>query len=118
MREELPPGADDLPARVRAAIRSQLPQGKPEAALVAAKLRLSSRSLQRRLASQGTTYQRLLDEVRSALARAYLEDRRLAGNLTAVAVLLGYSHLPSFLRASRRWQREAAAGRGQPPAGT
>ncbi len=68
---------------------------------VAARLHVSSRTLQRRLSEHGTSYQELLDDVRVRLARAYLKDARLG--VAEVAYLLGYSELRAFDRAFRRW---------------
>jgi len=66
---------------------------------------LSARTLQRRLAEQGTTFQEVVDEVRRELARKYLQDRALG--VTEVAYLLGFSELSAFDRAHRRWTGKA-----------
>ena len=68
---------------------------------------METRSLQRRLADQGMTFQGLLDETRRHLAEAYLRDERL--DLAEIALLLGYSEQSAFTRAFRTWT-------GLPPA--
>lgn len=88
--------------RVRACIRSMLPAADGATAdAVAARLRISSRSLRRRLRQEGTHFQAILDDVRSELANHYLaiENRRI----DEVAFLLGFSDPSAFTKAFRRW---------------
>ncbi len=66
---------------------------------------LSRRTLQRRLAEQGITYKRLVDETREALARRYLENPQRS--LTEITFLLGFSEQSAFTRAFRRWHGES-----------
>jgi AraC-like DNA-binding protein len=87
--------------RVRAALLELLPAGQPTAAEVARRLALSGRTLQRRLADEGTTFQAVLDRTRLALARHYLA--RPDVTVTEVAFLLGYDEPSSFYRAFHRW---------------
>ena len=61
----------------------------------------SERTLQRRLAAEETSFQRLLDDTRRELAQHYLGQRNLS--LADIAYLLGFSDQSSFFRASRRW---------------
>ena len=90
-----------LSGRVRAMLVSALPNGVPEAGKIAAALHLSPRSLQRKLAAEGTSFKALLEQSREALARAYLA----AGNhsVSEVTFLLGYTDTSAFSRAFRRW---------------
>ena len=62
---------------VRRAISLSLAEG-PTLDGVAATMHTSGRTLRRRLASAGTSFQQLLDEVRAELARRYLRDHRLS----------------------------------------
>ncbi|MFI5891344.1 AraC family transcriptional regulator ligand-binding domain-containing protein [Actinoplanes sp. NPDC051513] len=87
--------------RVHAALLELLPAGQPSATAVARRLALSSRTLQRRLADEGTTFQAVLDHTRLALARHYLA--RPDVTVTEVAFLLGYDEPSSFYRAFHRW---------------
>ncbi|HWO08502.1 MAG TPA: helix-turn-helix transcriptional regulator, partial [Polyangiaceae bacterium] len=70
-------------------------------ALIARRLGLGERTLQRRLRDEGTSFAALLDEARAELARSYLGDSKLA--IFEVAYLLGYSEPSAFNRAFRRW---------------
>ena len=69
---------------------------------VARELRLSTRTLQRRLTEQGITFQRLLEDARRELARHYLLHSSLELNETAY--LLGYEDANSFFRAFHHWE--------------
>lgn len=64
-------------------------------------LGMSVRTLCRRLTSEGTSFQRLLDEVRCGLALRHLIGERVSVGETARR--LGYSEANSFHRAFRRW---------------
>lgn len=101
--------------RVHAAIIDLLPNGAPTQAQIAARLHMSTRNLQRKLAAEDTSYQALLDRTRRELARDYLRDARYS--IDEVTYLLGFSEASSFARAFKRWTgvspsefRETAAG--------
>jgi AraC-like DNA-binding protein len=95
------PPVETLPDRVRALVAAELTAGSASATQVARAMRLSSRTLTRRLAELGTSYQALLDEVRAGLAHQYLlEDGR---SVEDVAGVLGFSDARAFLRAFQRW---------------
>ncbi|MGN6781479.1 MAG: AraC family transcriptional regulator ligand-binding domain-containing protein [Marmoricola sp.] len=69
---------------------------------VARALAMSQRTLRRRLAAAGTSYQRLLEEVRSSLARELLATGVLS--VEDVAQRLGYAEASTFIVAFSRWQ--------------
>lgn len=94
-------GQDDLASRVRVWLRDRLPQGEPGEAAVATALNLSSRSLHRKLAEQGTGYAELLRETRETLARQMLAEGR--HSVSEMAYLLGFADASSFTRAFKRW---------------
>ena len=87
--------------RARAVIIRHLPDGEPRRPKIAAILGMSERTLQRRLAAEGTSFQRLLDDTRRGLAQHYLGQREVS--LVDIAYLLGFSDQSSFFRAARRW---------------
>lgn len=68
---------------------------------VASNLNMSSRTLQRKLADYGFTFQQLLEQTQQHLAEQYLKDKRL--QLVEIAQLLGYSDQSAFTRAFKRW---------------
>jgi AraC-like DNA-binding protein len=87
--------------RVRALVAAELMAGDASSTQVARAMHVSGRTLIRRLAELGTSYQALLDEVRAGLARQYLlEEKR---SVQDVAAALGFSDARAFVRAFRRW---------------
>lgn len=68
---------------------------------LARRLGTSTRSLQRQLTAQGSSFRMTLDETRKLIARQYLEDSELS--LSQIAYRLGFSGPSSFTRAARRW---------------
>lgn len=71
---------------------------------VAAAMRMSRRTLSRKLEHEGTSFIAVADEVRHETALGYVLDKRLT--LAEVAFLLGFSHVESFHRAFKRWTGE------------
>lgn len=86
---------------VRSAIVDMMPSGLVSEEKAAAKLNLSTRSLQRKLRSDHTTFKQLLNDVRQELAKSYIHDPSVS--LMEIAFLLGYSEYSSFSRAFKRW---------------
>ncbi len=87
--------------RVRRIVAGALAEGEVTLAGVASMLKMSERSLQRRLADEGLKFDALLDEIRRDLALRYLADPKIA--IAEVAYLLGYSEPSPFHRAFKRW---------------
>jgi AraC-like DNA-binding protein len=98
---------DGIPGRVRALLGERLAHGMQTEEAVAHALKMSARTLRRRLADDGTTFRELLDSTRAELARVYMRDRRLP--MSEVAFLLGFSEPSAFHRAFKRWTRETPA---------
>jgi AraC-like DNA-binding protein len=92
---------DDIVSRCKAYFLRELTSGEPACQDVARALAVSLRSLQRRLAEQGVTYQGVLNETRHELARRYLDDPSIS--ITEITFLLGFSEQSAFTRAFRRW---------------
>lgn len=90
-----------ITTRVRAALLDLLPAGETSIGAAARELAMSSRTLQRRLRFEGTTFQEVLGETRHSLARHYVCDTELPND--DVAFLLGYRQTRSFLRAFSEW---------------
>ncbi|HET7543675.1 MAG TPA: AraC family transcriptional regulator [Polyangiaceae bacterium] len=98
-----PAPAETTAARVRRLLCDTLGKDEVTATLagMASRLRMSERSLQRRLGDEGQTFDGLLDQLRHELALRYLADRKIA--IAEVAFLLGYSEPSAFHRAFKRW---------------
>jgi AraC-like DNA-binding protein len=93
--------------RVRVAIQQKLTGQRPTIEDIADALHISTRTLQRRLQDEGSSFQSVLEEARHQLARHYLNNSAL--ELNEAAYLLGYEDGNSFVRAFRVWE-------GVPPA--
>ena len=93
--------ADEMPSFVRQLLRNMLPSGRVTIEKVADCMAINSRTLQRRLAQEGKSFQDLLEETRQTMACEYLEDPMIS--TAQMAELLGYSDLSAFCRAFQRW---------------
>ena len=92
---------DGVVDQLRRALADLLAYGEANADAVCRQLRVSRRTLQRRLHAEKTSFQQVLNEVRADLAVRYLSDKRLKS--LEVAMLLGYSNLSSFTTAFKSW---------------
>ncbi|HVV88449.1 MAG TPA: AraC family transcriptional regulator [Kofleriaceae bacterium] len=93
-----------IAARVKRVLHELLRSGDADLDIVAKRLGLTGRSLQRRLKDEATSFADLRDVVRRELARRYL-DEGLA--IAEISFLLGFSEPSAFFRAYRRWTGEA-----------
>jgi AraC-like DNA-binding protein len=119
--EQIAPPAPppDLLLAVRTRVGEALKGRCPPIASVAARLHMSPRSLQRRLADLGTSYQALVSDVRRELALRHLSEGTLA--ISETAFVLGFSEVSTFHRAFKRWTGQTPAsfrlGRAARPGG-
>jgi AraC-like DNA-binding protein len=88
-------------ARVRELVASELRHGRPTATAIARRLHMSRRTLVRRLVREGTSFSRVLSDVRHALALRYTAMEALP--ISQVSSLLGFAHTQAFHRCFRRW---------------
>jgi AraC-like DNA-binding protein len=91
-----------IAGQVKAIVKRVIAGHRPAMQDVARELRLSPRTLQRRLTEEGATFQQLLEDARRELAHHYL--RQSALELTETAYLLGYEDANSFFRAFQNWE--------------
>lgn len=87
--------------RVRASLLELLPAGDASMETVAHELAMSTRTLQRRLRGEGTSFQEMLNATRESLARHYLENSDMSAG--EISFLLGYDDPRSFYRAFQAW---------------
>jgi AraC-like DNA-binding protein len=88
-------------AAVENEIQRLLPHGHARAEIVAKALAISSRTLARRLAQEGTNFAAVVDGLRRSLAAQYLHESSFT--LAQIGWLLGYEGPTSFHHAFKRW---------------
>lgn len=101
------PDSDPLLNDARQALTDHLAAGNASLGTLARTLHMSERTLRRRLAERGTSYQNLLDDLRSALARKLVEEA--AQSVDAIAHGLGFADTSSFFHAFKRWTGKTPA---------
>ena len=90
-----------LRSKVEETLPGLLPHGRATASEVAQRLGMSSRTLSRKLGEEGTSFAEILDQLRAALAKHYLDDDALP--VSEIAWLLGYREVSSLTHAFKRW---------------
>jgi len=89
-----------IAAQVRTLIAA-IPGDYPSAEHTAQKIGLSSRTLSRRLKKQGTSFQTLVNEVKTQRAVRFLQTTEMS--IEEVATLMGFSDSANFRRAFVSW---------------
>ena len=74
----------------------------PTQTIMASWFNMTSRTLHRRLISEGTSYREILDDVKQTLAISYLTNTDMT--IKEISYFLGYEDDRNFSRAFRRWQ--------------
>ncbi len=92
---------NSITSQVRRIIHQELPNGELSEQVVADKLHMSSRSLQRKLNDEQTNYQLLLTDERKNLALSYIRSSQLS--LNEIGYLLGFNNQANFTRAFKSW---------------
>lgn len=101
LRQKAPPTYAE---RVRAVLRREPDLCNPDGDRIALALGVNLRGLRRRLAREGVSWNTLLEEVQSDIARRELQ--RPEATVREVAERLGYSEPRAFYRAFKRWTGE------------
>lgn len=98
--------SSDLVARIRSLLLANV-RSAPSLEIIARRVHMSPRNLRRKLQNDGTSYQRILAEVRALLAKEYLVTTDLS--IEQVADLTGFSHVANFQSAFKRWVNQTPA---------
>ena len=98
--------------RARHYLARHLEGHEPTVQELAEALRVTERTLRRKLRAEGTSPRELLDEVRHERALALLEEGQRS--LDEIAYVLGFSGASAFRRAFRRWTGVAPTEYGRP----
>jgi AraC-like DNA-binding protein len=117
----------DLLQQVYRGLRRMMLENRHSGDDLAQHLAMHRRTLNRRLQAEGTTFQKVLDEVRYEISRDLLSNSNV--HLDDIAATLGYAAVTPFMRTFRRWsgttpgqwrrrardaRQGAEAGTGQP----
>jgi AraC-like DNA-binding protein len=94
-------GAPDFLQQVYRGLRRLMLDNRHSGDDLAQLMAIHRRTLNRRLKAEGTTFQRVLDEVRFEVARELLSDSNV--HLDDIAATLGYAAVTPFMRTFRRW---------------
>lgn len=111
LRQRMP---ESLSTRTRLLVDQLMPDGEPSLERVAAKLCMSPRTVQRRLALEGTHFRAIVESARRDLA----EQALTLGDAKPdeLAWRLGFSEAASFYRAFKRWTGQTPGqARGRRP---
>ncbi|MFD9327920.1 AraC family transcriptional regulator [Streptomyces sp. NPDC060065] len=92
-------------AQVRRLLGQSLPDRMPDPQEVAARLAVSAQTLRRRLAEEGTSFQRIRDQLRRDVAIAALATGTVS--IEDISQQLGFSEPSAFHRAFKRWTGSA-----------
>jgi AraC-like DNA-binding protein len=92
---------EGIAAQVHAAIIKNLAHDRVRLSSIAEELKLSPRTLQRKLNEAGASFQQVLDQARYALATDYLRQESLS--LVDISFLLGYQEQSAFTHAFKEW---------------
>lgn len=95
------PAVEGVTQEVRRVLASRIVGGDAGIDAIARELATAPRTLQRRLAAAGSSFQSLVDLTRREAAERYLAASTLS--IAEIGYLLGYSEAAAFHRAFKRW---------------
>jgi AraC-like DNA-binding protein len=105
LRQLSPPRQRSLSIRVAAVARSLLRGKECTPEQTARTLGIHPRTLQRRLQAEGTSFEKIKDDLRREIAESLLAQPSVS--LSQIALILDYADSSAFSRSSRRWFGEA-----------
>lgn len=101
IRTHFPEPAQTLPERVRKLLTQSLGTAPADIAVVSRRLQTHPRTLQRRLAAAGTSFDKILDDVRRGTAHRLITTTDLP--FSQVTAMIGLTEQSALSRAARRW---------------
>ena len=81
--------------------KALIQEKKTDIDTIAKNLAMTTRNLQLKLKEEGTSFRKLLDEVRKKFAVGYLKDED--ASICEIALLLGFADQSAFHHAFKRW---------------
>ena len=95
------PESSSLAARVRRLLIARMGHEQESVTSIGHEIGMSARTLNRRLAAEGTSFRKIQDEVRHHMALALLGDPN--ASIAEIAFFLGYAEPAPFHRSFKRW---------------
>jgi AraC-like DNA-binding protein len=92
---------EQVSANVRKALRIHLATSHSDKTHIAEMLAFHPRTLQRKLAAEGTSFDEIKDEIRKELALQYLWNTQIS--ISQLTDILGFTKQSALSRASKRW---------------
>ncbi|MEF9994820.1 MAG: AraC family transcriptional regulator [Acinetobacter sp.] len=92
---------EQVSANVRKALRIHLATSHSDKTHIAEMLAFHPRTLQRKLADEGTSFDEIKDEIRKELALQYLWNTQIS--ISQLTDILGFTKQSALSRASKRW---------------
>ena len=89
-----------MTTQVARVLREALRSDDGHVDVIAKRLGLTARSLQRRLKDEATSFNAVREDVRRQLSHRYLDDGL---SIAEISFLLGFSEPSAFFRAFKRW---------------
>jgi AraC-like DNA-binding protein len=105
-------GSKTMRGRVESLLVPMLPGGGATIHAVAAALGVSRQTLYRRLKLEGVTFEKVLDDLRHALALRYLKGGEVS--IEEAAYRVGFADRAAFSHAFKRWTGVSPKGLGEP----
>jgi len=97
--------SEKISDKVKKILHSSFKYQFPDIESVAEKLKLTSRTLQRKLSDEQTTFKDLLQETRFGIAKQLLKQNHLT--VSEISYILGYSDLANFSRSFKKYIGES-----------
>jgi AraC-like DNA-binding protein len=101
VKDYQPAGEHDIVTQIRRAMRVGLLMGQTSGNEIAGRLSLARRTLHRRLADRGTSFQELLNEARFEASKQLLSETHLP--IGDIASIVGFAETSVFTRAFSQW---------------
>jgi len=94
-------GEESVSEKVRSILLTSMTYTFPDIGEVAGRLNVSSRTLQRQLSEERTSFQSILQDTRFDLAKQMLRQKQLT--ISEISYMLGYSDLGNFSRSFKKY---------------
>lgn len=91
----------NISAAVKSLLTRDMPDRAPTLDMIANQVHMSSSNLRRRLQQEGTSYQKIKDQIRRDMAYRHLREGHL--KVHQIAEILGFNEPSSFIRSFRNW---------------